>query len=869
MSNEYKDWLFDEEQEFPGSLHNHTDYSNLKFRDSINTVPGIIDYAIELGHKCIAITEHDCISSSIVAEDYYDKIKEKYPDFKIILGNEIYLVRNDLTADNFIVGKDKYYHFILLAKDAIGHQQIRELSTRAWLRSYVSRNQRRVPTYYRDLEEIIGVNPGHVIASTACFLPGQKVKTKNGEKNIEDINELDYILNNRGEWEKINFPTKRFYSGKGNLIKITREPLEIKCTEDHKFLCYDSKQKTLEWKEAKFLQKNDKLVEPILSPEYSNKTELDINEFNTILEYRKFSKGSSYIKSIFRIPNKIKISNELMRTFGLWLADGHISMNKEKNKYAIGFTFSINEFDNYYKGFVQQGLKDLGLSEKDYCINKREKNNRVDLYINKVEICLLFYEIFGLSHAKNKFIPKRLKNINLDLDLELFFGYMLGDGYFRYRQSRSGEIVAASISKQLTKDFEQLGIDLELSGSITISNSRKDKNGVYHQESYYLTYNNIILGKELNKTEIITHEQLKDIFLRAKNKKKQFIDFITIDNIKYRIKKVKSNTQFNINEYVYCLNTKSHNFVLNNVVVHNCLGSYLSTNLLEYHINKSEELYQKIIKWCNYIISIFGKDNFYLEMQPSAYNEQEYVNLEILELSKKLNIPYIITTDSHYMKKEDAPIHEAYLNSQDGDREVKSFYATTYMMDTQELESYMNGYLTKENFRKAYHNILEIREKCENYSLKKPLKIPQLKWKIPEVEVIEDKWFSAIPNLRKFYESDCKGDNILARAIVQAIEKSPEELENEKTFAAVDDCLDKTWESSIVNKTHWSYYFLNLQNIVEECWNAGTIVGAGRGSGVGFILLYLLDIIQINALRENTQTFSFRFLNPARVSVLD
>ena len=188
MSNEYKDWLFDEEQEFPGSLHNHTDYSNLKFRDSINTVPGIIDYAIELGHKCIAITEHDCISSSIVAEDYYDKIKEKYPDFKIILGNEIYLVRNDLTADNFIVGKDKYYHFILLAKDAIGHQQIRELSTRAWLRSYVLRNQRRVPTYYRDLEEIIGVNPGHVIAATACL--GSYLSTNLLEYHINKSEEL-------------------------------------------------------------------------------------------------------------------------------------------------------------------------------------------------------------------------------------------------------------------------------------------------------------------------------------------------------------------------------------------------------------------------------------------------------------------------------------------------------------------------------------------------------------------------------------------------------------------------------------------------------------------------------------------------------
>lgn len=78
-----------------------------------------------------------------------------------------------------------------------------------------------------------------------------------------------------------------------------------------------------------------------------------------------------------------------------------------------------------------------------------------------------------------------------------------------------------------------------------------------------------------------------------------------------------------------------------------------------------------------------------------------------------------------------------------------------------------------------------------------------------------------------------------------------------------------TWESSIINKTHWSAYYLNLQRIVEECWNADTIVGAGRGSGVGFILLYLLDIVQINPQWETTKTFAWRFLNPSRVSVLD
>ena len=53
------------------------------------------------------------------------------------------------------------------------------------------------------------------------------------------------------------------------------------------------------------------------------------------------------------------------------------------------------------------------------------------------------------------------------------------------------------------------------------------------------------------------------------------------------------------------------------------------------------------------------------------------------------------------------------------------------------------------------------------------------------------------------------------------------------------------------------------------CWDAGTLVGCGRGSGVGFLLLYILDIIQINPLWEKTKLYAWRFLNPDRVSVLD
>jgi DNA polymerase-3 subunit alpha len=88
---------------------------------------------------------------------------------KVIRGNEIYLVRNGLTNENYNSQVDRYYHFILLAKDLEGAKQIFEISTRAWKRSYMARGMRRVPTYYQDLFDIIGANPGHVIGATACL----------------------------------------------------------------------------------------------------------------------------------------------------------------------------------------------------------------------------------------------------------------------------------------------------------------------------------------------------------------------------------------------------------------------------------------------------------------------------------------------------------------------------------------------------------------------------------------------------------------------------------------------------------------------------------------------------------------------------
>ena len=129
---------------YPGSLHNHTQYSNLRLRDCIIKENDLIDYAIKLGHSAVAITDHETIASAVKVEKYYEKVKKSNPDFKVIRGNEIYLVRNGMNNQNYVAGVDKYYHFILLARDLEGFRQICEISTRAWLRSYMARGMRRI-----------------------------------------------------------------------------------------------------------------------------------------------------------------------------------------------------------------------------------------------------------------------------------------------------------------------------------------------------------------------------------------------------------------------------------------------------------------------------------------------------------------------------------------------------------------------------------------------------------------------------------------------------------------------------------------------------------------------------------------------------
>ena len=130
--------------------------------DSINRPKDLINRAVELGLAGIAITDHECISSHPEINFYQQEIQKEHPDFKVALGNEIYL------TDTRDMGQ-RYYHFILIAKNKEGHRALRELSSRAWMNSYWDRGLERVPTLKSDLEEILKKYPNSLIGTTACL----------------------------------------------------------------------------------------------------------------------------------------------------------------------------------------------------------------------------------------------------------------------------------------------------------------------------------------------------------------------------------------------------------------------------------------------------------------------------------------------------------------------------------------------------------------------------------------------------------------------------------------------------------------------------------------------------------------------------
>lgn len=169
--------------------HNHTHASNFRLRDAINKPEALLDYALEIGVPGLAITDHETLSSHVKAFQYVEKNKERFKNFTLSFGNEIYLVdKEDTLTKKENNDKISFHHFILIAKNQRGYEGLRKLSSRAWLNSFFYRGMERVPTYKDELMAFMDHYRGDIIATSACVggeLPQSLIKYKR-EPSLEN-----------------------------------------------------------------------------------------------------------------------------------------------------------------------------------------------------------------------------------------------------------------------------------------------------------------------------------------------------------------------------------------------------------------------------------------------------------------------------------------------------------------------------------------------------------------------------------------------------------------------------------------------------------------------------------------------------------
>ena len=845
------------------SLHVHSEYSSalLGFTDSIIHIKDALNWCYKRGLRGMSLSDHEGCSGFIEMEQAVNEMKLGRP-FQHIFANEIYLLseqENELKNDPN--ERPHYWHFLLNCLDEEGVHMLYELSSRAWLRSYVYRGLRRRPTFYTDIEEIIGKNQGHIVGSSACFTKGHLVDTLEGFKAIETITSNDFVLSSDGKYHKVISPTSRMYSGNACKLGIEKTFDDILCTEDHKFLILQNNH--LVWHKAKDLHKNDICVEPVPTKKYSPypkkviETDCYIEELKQKENYVSIGIRANHIKK------KIAITPEFMRTMGYWLADGHCRYNILQGNYSVGFTINKKEYDSYKK-WLFKGMNSI--CDFSPYVNFREESNRVDVSYNSRELAYLFKSWFNDTTAYYKHIPAFLKKFSKELNAELLFGYLLGDGYFRYRPKYGGEIVCASISKQLTFDIAQLFLEQGFSASYNINHEKVDKNKVHHCEAYYLTVSCKDLPTKLNKETEISHDVLISLLNQYGFDKRKFIE---INNTWYALKKIKSKATVKVSEKVYCLNvSETHNFVCHNVIVHNCLGGYLPHLILGDDTQKAKEF----ISWG---VKTFGEGNFFLECQPCLENNEEQitVNKALWQLHEELNVPIIATTDAHYLEAKDRLIHKAYLASKDGGdtREADSFYMTAHLFSPSELRDTLHVCFNDEQIDVLFQTTNEIADRVQPFSLKKTTQVPALP-SLPEFKIAHKykHYYLKYEFINYFANSNDPYEQYYYYQVEKGLSKheATHDIDLDKYLSQINTEMEQVKGlGDIFGHQRMCDYFTVVQKVIDLIWSEGdSLVGIGRGSAGCYVTNFLLGITGIDPQREELTEFYpwWRFCSTAR-----
>ena len=241
---------------------------------------------------------------------------------------------------------------------------------------------------------------------------------------------------------------------------------------------------------------------------------------------------------------------------------------------------------------------------------------------------------------------------------------------------------------------------------------------------------------------------------------------------------------------------------------------------------------------------IFGKGNFFLELQDHGIPDQKTVNAQLLRMSEETGIELVCTNDIHYTYKEDVEAHDVLLCIQTGkkitDEDRMRYEGGQYYVKSEEEMLQLFGYA-----KQAVENTARIAKRCH-------VEIEFGNYKIPKYEVPE-----GYASAYEFLSHLCE------QGFDEKYRKNTEYTEDEK-----QDIYEKMqYELGIIQKMGFVEYILIVWDYINWCRTHDCWVGPGRGSAAGSKVCYCTGITNIDPVKYNL--LFERFLNPERVSMPD
>ena len=312
-----------------------------------------------------------------------------------------------------------------------------------------------------------------------------------------------------------------------------------------------------------------------------------------------------------------------------------------------------------------------------------------------------------------------------------------------------------------------------------------------------------------------------------------------------------------------------------------CLGGYLGTMF-------NDGDYLAISNHLAAMTALFGENNYYIELQPSYNKNQIDFNRYMVDTYWG-TYPFIFTTDSHYLNKNEAEYHKWFLNSKDGDREVDEFYSAAYMMDYNEIiEIFTAGGITSEQVDVMRQNTNKICDSIESYSLEHEQEIPKVQYEVTEsvyanaaeivheslsISMFDDEDNDTTNYFTTILETKTDSNIYLLHLIKYGYNQLIGEQTNEQRaeyFNRINYELKQIHLTSLKLGKHLADYFITMVKNIDIIWNDGdSLIGPGRGSAGAFLIDYLLGITQVNPLTQPIPLYPWRFIHHSRPGLPD